>query len=207
VESKKEDVLKQLNEIKGALVDNSKFVPYNGNMLIIWGVIGGLMLYFAPVFFRSSIISGVIFLAGGFFVGFMLELNFTQKENKKYQLEQFTVIQKSIEYSYAAMMLFALLLTTILLQVNIKSLIYPIWIFAIGFAGLVTGFLVNNKAFKIVSVITLLISLSMFGYVALNIDIVSNQAFADLGRVIAATVLVISYVYLGIDMNKRCLRV
>jgi len=199
----KEEVLKQLNEIKGALADSSKFVPYNGNMLIIWGVLGGLMLYFSPVFFYSSVTSGVIFLTVGFLAGFLLELYLTRKENEKYQLEQFTAIQKGIEYSYTIAILFALIFTAIFFQANTKSLIYPMWIFAISFPGFITGFLVNHKAFKVVSVLTLLVSLSMFCYIALNIDIISDQTFVDFTRIIAIAVLTPSYIYLGIDMNKR----
>jgi hypothetical protein len=199
----KEDILKQVGQIKGALMEQNKFVPYDGNMLIIWGIIGGIMLYGAPIFFEQSLFGGIGFLVGGFAVGFVLEMVLTKKQNDKYALNQFTSIQKNIEYTYAISMAIALVMTIIAIKLEVLGVIYPLWMFHIGFAGFVTGVLANNKQYKIISLLTMLPPMVILGYFAFDIQYIHSTAIYELSRSVSIVLLSGSYIYLGIAMKKR----
>jgi hypothetical protein len=172
-------------------------------MLIIWGIIGSSMLYGAPIFFEQSLFSGIGFLVGGFAVGFVLEMVLTKKQNDKYALNQFTSIQKNIEYTYAISMAIALVMTVIAIKIEAMGVIYPLWMFHIGFAGFVTGVLANNKQYKIISLLTMLPPMVMLGYFAFDIQSIQSTALYELSRNISIVLLGASYIYLGVAMKKR----
>jgi len=200
--SKKEEALEHIKEIKSVLADSSKFVPYDGNIFFVWAFVGGIMLYFGPDMFYKSTLIGVIFLVVGFLIGFSIEGYLVKKVNKLHDIELYTPIQKNIEYAYAIMAVFAIVLTAIFFLAGVKGLIYPTWIFAIGFPGFLGGLAVKCKIFTTVSAITTGIALLMFLHLAFNIQMINSDNLVEIGKYISILVLVPSYIYLGFDMKR-----
>jgi hypothetical protein len=92
--SNKEEVLEQLGQIHGALVDEGKFMPYDYRMLIIWGIISGGLFLTTPYVSSFGLVAMAIYIATTIILGFILETYLTNKINEKYDLEQFTKKQK-----------------------------------------------------------------------------------------------------------------
>lgn len=200
--SDKEEALEHIKEIKSVLADSSKFVPYDGNIFFSWAFVGGIMLYFGPQMFDLSTLTGVIFLTLGFGIGFSIEGFLVKKVNKLHDIEIYTPIQKNIEYAYSIMAIFAIILTAIFFSAGVKGLIYPTWIFAIGFPGFLGGLAVKCKTFSLVSLLTITVSLLMFIHLAFYIDMINSNSLVEVGKYIAILVLVPSYIYLGLDMKR-----
>lgn len=181
----------------------NKSLYYDGNMLIIWAILGGGMIYLAPSFFYSSVEIGVLFLVVSFFIGYMIESFLLRRVNKKYNINGFTHSQKIIAYSYMMLTLLSIILTTIYFNIKVESLIYPTWIFVIGFSGVIAGLLIKCKTHFIISQTIVLIAILMFLYIAFNLEMANDKSFVEFGKWVAIFTLVPSYIYLGFYMKNK----
>ena len=193
----KEDILKQLDEIHSSLLDSEKFMPYNFNVIIMWGVVSILLFLFASYMFEQSIYIGITFLITMLSGGGAVEYFLTKKENKKYDIQNFTKIQKFIEKVFTLNMIFGILISIVLVQNELVSYIYLIWVFLIGVAGYIVGFTINSKIFLKHGTISAIMSLVLFAFNILFDFSMLNQAFAVIS-------LGFGYIYLGIKLKKEC---
>jgi len=200
----KENALNQLKQINAVINDSSKFVPFDGNILIIWAIVGSVMLYFGPGVFYDSILYGSLFLVCGFLIGFTFEYFLVKNANKKVDLDIFTPIQKSIEVFYATSAVFGILLTVIFFKAGMSALIFPMWLFFIGMPGLISGFLVHCNSFKAVSLFTLFLSFSLLLYISFNIELINDDILTNNLKLLTIFVFTSSYIYLGTTINKKC---
>lgn len=192
----KTEVLKQLEDIHSSLVDSEKFMPYNFNAIIMWGVISILLFLFASYMFEQSMYLGIAFLIIMLSGGGIVEYFLTKKENIKYDIQNFTKIQKFIETVFTFNVIFGILISIILVQNELVSYIYLIWVFLIGVAGYIVGFTINSKIFLNHGKVSAILSLVLFAFSLIFDLTLLNQAFAIIS-------LGFGYIYLGIKLKKE----
>ena len=197
--SEKEEVLSQLNSIHSTLVDNEKFLPYNYNVLIMWGFLSAfLFLAFGQVatlgiWYSAGMIAVTIAL------GFIIEMYFTKKENIKYDIEELTKLQKFIEINYTFSVLFATLLTVIFVSNSIGAYAYISWMFLLGFSNYITGFILNKKRFTVVGLLSITSSVAL-----ITISFIFDPSLLnDIAKYMAVLLISGGFIYIGIVTKKE----
>ncbi len=197
--SDKEEVLNQLNDIHSSLVDQEKFVPYNYDVLIMWGVISAILFLTFDVVAKLSIWYSVTYIGVVLAIGFLVEIYFIKKENIKYDLEVFTKTQTFIETIFTFSIIFSIVLTYIFISNSLDIYGYLAWIFLLGFAVYVTGFILNNSKFALVGIINISVSLAIFVFSF----IFDPVLFASYVKYVAVLFSSGGFIYLGISIKKE----
>jgi hypothetical protein len=144
----KQSVLEQVESINSILTQSRKFMPYDYNALILWGIISSILFMFTDIVIINYGVSyGVMFLLVFLVLGFLIESLMIKKENKKFELDQFTEKQKFIEMLFTFASFFSIVLTVVFIQNSLMEYIYTPWIFMIGFIKYIIGFILNDKRF------------------------------------------------------------
>jgi len=196
MQESKNDVLKKLKEIHTSLLENEKFMPYNFNAIIVWGVVAIFLFIFASNIFKISIIYGSIFLIVFLGFGALVEYFLIKNENKKYDMPYFNKLQNFVEKVYVINIIFGIFLTIIFVQSMLIDYIYIIWIFLIGSAGYIAGFSINSKLFTYHSIISISVAFTLFILSTFfNITIFNQLA--------AIVVIGFGYIYLGIRLKRE----
>ena len=160
--SEKEAVLEQLNQIESSLIDNERFMPFNYRVLIMWGFISAiLILSFEDVAKLYSVWIAVSYIGIVTTIGFVIEVYFTKKENKKYDIKKFTKLQKFIETNYTFSIIFSMALTYIFVSNDLGVYSYLAWMFMFGYADFITSFVVNCKKMSAVGLINITASIAI----------------------------------------------
>lgn len=198
--SKKEEVLNQLNQIHSSLMDNEKFIPFNYGVLIMWGVISAILILTFDNISIFGVWYGIAYIGGVVILGFFVERYFTKKENKKYDLKEFTLLQKFVETNYTFCIIFAIVLTYIFVSNSVGVYSYLSWMFLIGYADFVTGFVLNNKRFTAVGLLNISASIAIITITF----IFSPLVIALYIKYISAIFVGGGLIYLGISIKKEC---
>ena len=195
--SDKQVAIEQLNEIHSTLVDKEKFLPYNYNVMILWGVISGvLFLTFEKVAsFGAAYSVGYILLA--VFLGNLVEYYYMKIENSKYDLAELTKTQKFIEAIFGFSTVFGGMMTYLLLQNHLGEFAYIVWIYFLGFNKFVVGFAINQKRFQRAGVLSIAIAFILSLAVFYGIDT------KEVGKYLAVIFVSGGCVYLGIVSKKE----
>jgi len=194
----KEEVLNQLGDIHSSLVDKEKFLPYNYNLLIMWGIISAILYLTFEEVSKMSIWYALGYIVGVLIIGFLFELYFIRKENIKYNLQKFTKVQTYIEANYTFAIVFAVVLTIIFTTNNLIVYAYLSCIFLFGYSDWVSGFILNNRKFTVVGLINMSVSLAIF-----TICILFNPALIQSSiKYIAVLFSSGGLIYLGISIKK-----
>jgi hypothetical protein len=200
----KKEALKQINQLKESLVDNKKFVPYDPNALIMWGVVTSILFIFAQeILERFGIVAGAIFLASFISTAAFIEHNMTKKVNKKYEIEALTKKQKFMESIYMFQSLFSILMTAVLFQAGAMNLIYVVWIFLIGFTSYTAGHIMNQKSFTYHGVVSALVAFGILYLIYFTPNGLEDRGLSILFRVLAVIFLGGGFVWLGITLKKE----
>ena len=157
--SEKEEVLRQISEIKNHLVDKETFFPYNYNACHIWAVIAVfLTLVMIPAYEYSTVFgAGLIFVLVA--IGFVVEGSLTKKVNESYDIDDCTKRQEFIMKNFLMISLFLIVITTILAMHQFYGLIYLSWLFLISLGYFAVGFVLNIKAFTKMAKFNMIVSL------------------------------------------------
>lgn len=202
--NEKQEALDQINRIKASLVDSQKFVPYAPNALIMWGVVTGFLFLFTQnVIVSFGIFSGALFLA--FFIGLaaFIEYRMVSKVNQKYEIEVLTQKQKFIESIYIFKSIFTILMTVALAKLEAYNLIYPIWVFTVGFTSFIAGYVLNQKSFTYHGIASALLAGVMVLLVLLIPQGTYDIALSYLFRFSALLLMGGGYIWLGLNMKKE----
>ncbi len=198
MDKQKEKVLNQLHNIHSSLIDKEKFVPYNYNVLVMWGVISAILFLTFETVAKIDIWYSMGYIGIVIGVSFLVEMYFIKKENLKYDLEKFTKAQTFIETVYTFSVIFAILLTYILISSSLEVYAYLSWIFLLGFANFIAGFVLNNKKFTTVGIISISVAFAIFTISFL----LSPLYFADNIKFISVLFSSGGLIYLGISVKK-----
>lgn len=157
--SEKEEVLRQISEIKNHLVDKETFFPYNYNACHAWAIIAVVMtLVMIPAYEQSTVFgAGLIFALVT--IGFVVESSLTKKVNERYDIDDCTKRQQFIMKNFLMISLFLIILTTILAMHQLHALIFLSWLFLISMGYFAVGFVLNIKAFTQMAKFNMILSL------------------------------------------------
>ncbi|NEW60910.1 hypothetical protein GSY74_06400 [Sulfurovum sp. bin170] len=149
--SEKEEVLRQISEIKNHLVDKQHFFPYNYNACYIWSIIGLILTLTMPLTYGYGVLVGTVavFLLMSF--GFIAEGMMTKKVNESYDIDDCTSKQEFISKSFMMISFFLIAISAVLVTYQLYIPLYLSWLALISFGYFLVGFVVNVKNFKIMA--------------------------------------------------------
>ncbi|MCK5853710.1 MAG: hypothetical protein KAG56_00725 [Sulfurovaceae bacterium] len=145
--SEKEEVLRQISEIKSHLVDKETFFPYNYHACYIWATIAVILTFGMTTVYESSILVGTSFVSFFMLIGFTIEHNMVKKINKNYDIEDCTNRQAFIVQNFVMTAIFSILISTVLAMHQLYSIIMLSWLFLVSLGYFSIGFILNIKRF------------------------------------------------------------
>jgi len=197
--SEKEQILEQLDEINSSLFDSQKFAPYNYNVLVLWGFVSALLFLTFDIIASFSVIYSISYLASIIFFTMLIERYYIKQENIKYDLDKFTKTQKFIESVYTFTTIISLFLTYLFFINDMVFYIYLIWMLMIAFTNYIIGFIINNKYFTTVGIMTMSVVFAVF-----TISFIfSPDILSDYIKFIAVIFSSFGCMYIGIKSKKE----
>jgi len=146
---------KQIDIINSIVSDKDRHYPISYKVLINWSILSAIMIYFTPIILENYGMNYmVIFLSIFMSVGLTFDMIDIKKNNIKHELIM-TPNQKFVMRIWSLMSIFAIVLTALFANKNMSELIYPTWLFSIGLANYITGFLFlkGSCRYAIISII------------------------------------------------------
>ncbi len=143
--SEKEEVLRQISEIKSHLIDRETFFPYNYNACYVWSLIAmTLTLVMIPSYeYGIAFGTGVTFVFVA--IGFIIEGVLTKRINQSYDIEECTKKQQFIMQNFLILALFSIVISMILASQQLYVMIFLSWLFLISMGYFTVGFILNIK--------------------------------------------------------------
>jgi len=157
--SEKEEVLRQISEIKSHLVDKETFFPYNYNACHVWSIIAVILTLSMVSLYEYSITVGTIFIFILISIGFIVEGTLTKKVNKSYDIDDCTKRQQFIMMTFLMITLFLIVLGMVFATYKLYSLIMLMWLFLISLGYFAVGFVLNIERFKKMAQFNMVVSL------------------------------------------------
>jgi len=145
--SEKEEVLRQISEIKSHLVDKETFFPYNYNACHVWSAIAVILTLGMATAYEYSIVFGAVLMFILIAIGFMVEGSLTKKVNESYDIDDCTKRQRFIMINFLMMSLFMILVSIVFAQYKLYSLGLLSWLFMISLGYFAVGFVLNIDKF------------------------------------------------------------
>ena len=145
--SEKEEVLRQISEIKTHLVDKEAFFPYNFNACHVWSAIAVVLTLVMIPAYETSVAFGTTVTTLLVLVGFIIEAVMTKKVNESYDIDDCTRRQQYIMSNFIMIALFAIVFSTLLALYKLYVPIMLLWLFLISLGHLGVGFVLNIKAY------------------------------------------------------------
>ena len=162
--SEKEEVLRQISEIKHHLVDKESFYPYNYNACHVWSLIAIVLTFIIIPSYESSVIFGTLVTIVLIVIGFIVEGILTKKVNESYDLDDCTRSQTFIMKNFIMISLFAIVFSTVLAILKLYLLIFLLWLFLISLGYFSVGFVLNIKAYERVAIFNTISSVVLLSY-------------------------------------------
>ena len=187
--SKKEEALRQINEIKNHLVDKQTFFPYNYKATYVWATIAILMTFTMIPLYEMSVLHGTVISFVLITLGFVVEGTLTKKVNKSYDIDDCTLRQKFIMKNFVMMSLFLIAISAVLASYKLYVPIYLTWLFLVSMGYFAVGFVLNIQRFTQMARFNMMASVVLLaiGFINDSIEGVGNtyiyvvQVFMVLG--------------------------
>ena len=145
--SEKEEVLRQISEIKSHLIDRETFFPYNYNACHVWSAIAVVLTLAIASLYEYSITIGTALISMLMAIGFIVEGSLTKKVNESYDIDDCTKRQQFIMTTFLMVSLFLIVIGTVLATYKLYSLIMLMWLFLISLGYFSVGFVLNIERF------------------------------------------------------------
>ena len=192
----KEEVLRQINDIKNHLVDKQAFFPYNYKATYVWALVALILTFIMIPLYESSVFLGTavtfVFIAAGF----VTEGIMTQKVNRSYDIEECTLRQRFIMKNFLMLSLFGIVLSMVLAEAGLYIVVFLIWLFLCSVGYFAIGFVLNIKKFSQMAGFNILSSVLLLaiGYFNHTLDgkssyLVVVQIFVVLGLVVMPSIV------------------
>ena len=172
--SEKDEVLRQISEIKSHLVDKETFFPYNYNACHVWSIISVVLTLVMVPAYEQSVVVGTVVSAVFIVVGFVVEGVLTKRVNETYDIDDCTKKQQFIMKNFIMLSLFAILLSMVLATFKLYVVILLVWLSLISFGQLAVGFVLNVKDFEKISLLNLVVAMSLLS-VGIYFDLLVEQ--------------------------------
>ena len=162
--SEKDEVLRQISEIKNHLVDKEAFFPYNYNACHVWAVIAVVLTMSVSSIYEYSIAVGVGITFLLISIGFMVEGSLTKSVNKSYDIDDCTKRQQFIMKNFLMISLFLIVVSAILATYQLYSVILLSWLFLISLGYFAISFVLNIKVFEQMATFNMVASLILLSF-------------------------------------------
>jgi len=159
--SEKEEVLRQISEIKSHLVDKETFFPYNFNACHVWSVITVILTLIMIPSYEYSIAIGTALTFIFITIGFVVEGMLTKQINQSYDIDDCTKKQQFIMQNFIVISLFGIVLSTILSLYHLYVVVFLIWLLLISLGQLSVGFVLNIVNFTQMARFNIIVALSL----------------------------------------------
>ena len=202
--SEKEEVLRQISEIKNHLVDKETFFPYNYGACHVWAIIAVVLTLSIVFIYEYSIAVGVGVSFVLIAIGFMVEGSLTKKINESYDIDDCTKRQQFIMKNFLMTSLFLIVISTILAMQQLYAVMLLVWLFLISLGYFAVSFVLNIKAFEKMAkfnMIMALIFLSMGAY--FNLLVGSDSLFFTLTQAVVIFGLAIVPSFIARNKQKE----
>jgi len=202
--SEKEEVLRQISEIKNHLVDKETFFPYNYGACHVWAIIAVVLTLSIVFIYEYSIAVGVGVSFVLIAIGFMVEGSLTKKINESYDIDDCTKRQQFIMKNFLMTSLFLIVISTILAMQQLYVVMLLVWLFLISLGYFAVSFVLNIKAFEKMAkfnMIMALIFLSMGAY--FNLLVGSDSLFFTLTQAVVIFGLAIVPSFIARNKQKE----
>ncbi len=147
--SEKEEVLRQISEIKNHLIDKQSFFPYDYNACYIWSIIALVLTLTMPLVYGHGVLIGSIAVALLLGFGFVVEGLMIKKVNQNYDIDEYTSKQEFLSKTFIMITFFLIALSAILAIYELFIPIYLSWLALISFGYYLIGFIINVKNFRL----------------------------------------------------------
>ena len=162
--SEKEEVLRQISEIKHHLVDKESFFPYNYNACHVWSLIAVVLTFVMIPSYESSVTFGTVVTTILILIGFIVEGVLTKKVNESYDIDECTRRQEFVMKNFIMISLFAIVFSTVLAMMKLYLLIFLLWLFLISLGYFSISFVLNVKAYEKIAMFNVLSSVALLSY-------------------------------------------
>ena len=159
--SEKEEVLRQISEIKHHLVDKESFYPYNYNACHVWSLIAVVLTFVMIPSYESSVTFGTVVTTILILIGFIVEGVLTKKVNESYDIDDCTRRQEFVMKNFIMISLFAIVFSTVLAMMKLYLLIFLLWLFLISLGYFAISFVLNVKAYEKIAMFNVLSSVAL----------------------------------------------
>ena len=159
--NEREEVLRQISEIKSHLVDKETFFPYNYNACHVWSGIAVVLTLVMVGLYEYSITVGTIVIFLLIAIGFIVEGSLTKKVNETYDIDDCTKRQQFIMMTFLMISLFLIVLGMVLATYKLYSLIMLMWLFLISLGYFAVGFVLNIERFRKMAQFNMVASLAL----------------------------------------------
>jgi len=203
--SEKDEVLRQISEIKSHLVDKETFFPYNFNACHVWSLIAVVLTFVIIPSYEKSVVFGTVLVTLLVAMGFVVEAIMTNKVNDSYEIDR-TRRQQYIMTNFLMIALFAILFSTLLAMQKLYVPILLLWLFLISLGHLGVGFVLNIKAYTLMAKVNMILSFLLLS-IALYFNLLKEQgSFFMLvqGVVILGLAIVPSWLAFKQNEQKEC---
>jgi hypothetical protein len=185
-------------------LEEKKFVPYEPNALIMWGVVTSILFLFTEtMIIRFGVVVGGLFLAVCITGAAISEHHMTKKVNQRLKNEELTKKQKFIEMVYIFHSIFGILMTVALVKAEATNLIYVIWIFLIGFVSFIAGHILNQKSFTYHGIASAMIAFGILYMIYFSPNGLVNSGLSYLFRILSVMIIGGGYIWLGLEMKRE----
>lgn len=144
---KKEEAIRQINDIKAHLIDKQTFFPYNYRATYVWSLISIILIFTTVPLYESNILKGTIVVSFLILVGFVTEMILTKKVNESYNIQECTLRQQFIMKSFLMVALFLIVFSAVLASYKLYVPIFFSWLFLISLVYYTVGFVLNIGRF------------------------------------------------------------
>ena len=160
---KKEEALRQINDIRNHLVDKLTFFPYNYKAVYVWAIISLILTFVMIPMYEESILEGTIVTIVFIAIGFATEGFLTKKENENYNIEDCTHRQQFIMKSFFMLSVFGMTFSMVLASYSLYIPIFLLWLFLCSMGYFSVGFVLNIKDFSQIAKFNVLITTLLLG--------------------------------------------
>lgn len=200
--SEKDEVLRQISEIKHHLVDKESFFPYNYNACHVWSLIAVVLTFVMIPSFESSVTFGTIVTTILILIGFVVEGVLTKKVNESYDIDDCTRRQEFVMKNFIMISLFAIVFSTVLAMMKLYLLIFILWLFLISLGYFAISFVLNVKAYEHVAIFNVLSSVLLVSYGAYFELLESRGAFLSVVQGVIILGLAVLPTFVSLQQQK-----
>ena len=162
--SEKDEVLRQISEIKHHLIDKESFFPYNYNACHVWSLIAVVLTFLMIPSYENSVTFGTIVVTSLVLIGFVIEGVLTKKVNESYDIDDCTRRQAFIMKNFIMISFFAIVFSAVLAMMKLYILIFILWLFLISLGYFAISFVLNVKAYEKIAMFNVLSSVALLSY-------------------------------------------